>query len=84
MIDKVKVPKTTNRYGTRYGARNRNKVALVESQYKQMQKCPHRRKVAVVRLMSGVYECEKCHIKMTGRAYTVENSSKLVEETKEE
>ncbi len=84
MIDKVKVPKTTNRYGTRYGARNRNKVALVESQYKQDQKCPHCKKMSVVRLMAGVYECTKCKVKMTGRAYTVENSSKLVEEVKEE
>ncbi|HLP79011.1 MAG TPA: 50S ribosomal protein L37ae [Acidobacteriota bacterium] len=75
MAEKVIVPKTSVRFGTRYGARNRNKVALVESQYIHAQKCKYCNKVAVKRTAVGIYECSKCGSKFTGRAYTAESTA---------
>jgi len=84
MAETTKIPKTTNRYGTRYGARNRNKVALVENQYKQGQKCPYCKNESVARNAPGIFSCSKCGAKFTGRAYSIESSAKFITEEKEQ
>lgn len=84
MAEKVTVPKSANRYGTRYGARNRNKLAMVEAQYKNDQKCPYCRKVNVVRDAPGIFRCTKCAAKFTGRAYSIESSAKFITQEEEQ
>ena len=61
--------------GTRYGPKNRNRVAEIQAQYRNKQKCPYCSKVAVVRQSAGIYVCPKCGSKFTGRAYTAEQTS---------
>lgn len=69
------VIKGATKHGTRYGSRNRNKVAAIENQYQAAQKCPHCAKVGVKREAAGIFECRKCGVKFTARAYTTEKTS---------
>jgi large subunit ribosomal protein L37Ae len=59
------------RYGTRYGRRNREKVALIEIEQKKKHKCPKCNFPKVSRLAVGIWKCSKCNAKFTSRAYTV-------------
>jgi large subunit ribosomal protein L37Ae len=68
------------RYGTRYGRRNREKAGILEQQYRKPQKCPYCKYVKVKRISSGIWQCEKCKAKFTGRAYTFEPSKKTIRE----
>ena len=63
--------KGTGRYGTRYGRRNRQKVALIEVEQKKKHKCPYCAFPKVSRISVGIWQCDKCKAKFTSRAYTV-------------
>jgi len=83
MAEKVTVPKTANRYGPRYGARNRKKLEIVEAQYKNGQKCPYCLKQSVTRDGPGIFSCTKCNTKFTGRSYSIESSAKFITDDEE-
>lgn len=61
---------STNRYGARYGAKNKEKVASLEKQYRKRRKCPFCNYVKVRRVSAGIWQCEKCNAKFAGKAYT--------------
>lgn len=63
--------KAVGRYGTRYGRRNREKVALIEIEQKKKHKCPYCAFPKVSRISVGIWKCDKCSAKFTSRAYTV-------------
>jgi large subunit ribosomal protein L37Ae len=63
--------KAVGRLGTRYGRRNRQKVALIEVEQKKKHKCPYCAFPKVSRISVGIWQCEKCKAKFTSRAYTV-------------
>lgn len=69
--ESMKHYKAVGRYGTRYGRRNREKVALLEVEQKKSHKCPKCGYVKVNRVSSGIWQCDKCNNKFTSRAYTV-------------
>ena len=71
MAEAIKHIKAVGRYGVRYGRRNRNKVALIEAEQKKKHKCPYCNFAKVKRVSVGIWQCEKCGIKFTSRAYTV-------------
>jgi large subunit ribosomal protein L37Ae len=71
MAEKLKHYGAVKRYGTRYGRRNREKVALIEVEQKKKHKCPKCNFLKVKRISAGVWQCEKCKAKFTSRAYTV-------------
>ena len=71
MAESMKHYKAVGRYGTRYGRRNREKVALIEVEHKKKHKCPHCNYPKVSRISTGIWHCEKCNKKFTSRAYTV-------------
>ncbi|MFT4311961.1 MAG: 50S ribosomal protein L37ae [Candidatus Woesearchaeota archaeon] len=65
----------SNRFGARYGAKNREKVGNLEKQYKQKLEDPITGKIGgVKRLASGIYVSKKTGIKFAGRAYTPDRS----------
>jgi len=72
MAESMKHYKAVGRYGTRYGRRNREKVALIEVEQKKKHKCPKCTFPRVTRISVGIWQCEKCKAKFTSRAYTVE------------
>jgi len=63
---------SVKRYGTRYGRRNREKVAFIEVTQKKSHKCPKCSFPKVKRLSYGIWQCGKCNAKFTSRAYTVQ------------
>lgn len=68
--NKVKVG-SAGRFGARYGAKIRKKVAKIEKVQKSEQKCPVCKTGNVKRVSKGVYVCKKCKNKMSGKAYTL-------------
>ncbi len=66
------------RFGSRYGSRIRKKVTNIEGKYKfKKQDCPFcDSKATVVRLSSGIYECNKCSKKFAGGSYEVSTDYK--------
>ncbi len=71
MADTMKHVKAVGRYGTRYGRRNRQKVALLEVEQRKKHKCPYCAYDKVSRKSTGIWTCDKCKITFTSRAYTV-------------
>jgi large subunit ribosomal protein L37Ae len=69
--ESMKHYKAVGRYGTRYGRRNRQKVALIEVEQKKRHKCPYCAFPKVSRVSVGIWKCDKCSAKFTSRAYTV-------------
>lgn len=67
---------STKRFGARYGAKNRAKVAAIEKQHRGKHKCPFCNYVQVRRVSSGIWTCEKCKETFTGKAYTFENKKR--------
>ena len=71
VVSLLKHAKAVGRYGTRYGRRNRDKVALIEVEQKKRHKCPYCAFPKVSRISAGIWKCDKCSAKFTSRAYTV-------------
>jgi large subunit ribosomal protein L37Ae len=59
------------RFGARYGKRTKTKVLTVEQAQKAPQKCPYCSRTNVKRLAAGIYLCNKCDSKFTGKAYKI-------------
>ncbi|MBT3720630.1 50S ribosomal protein L37ae [archaeon] len=65
------LPKSTRRFGARYGRRVRLKYGLIERDQRAKYKCPYCSAVKVKRISVGIWECKKCQVKFTGKAYKV-------------
>ncbi len=59
------------RFGSRYGRRNRDRYALLESQARKRYSCPSCNYESVRRVAAGVWSCNKCGYKFASKAYTV-------------
>jgi large subunit ribosomal protein L37Ae len=78
MVKPVSSGKT---FGTRYGRRNRDKYAALANTARAKHKCPYCAYQQVKRLASsGIWECRKCGIKFTARAYSIETTPVKMEE----
>ncbi len=65
------MPKSTKRFGPRYGRKTKDNVAKLEAQYLNKQKCPYCNKVNVKRLAMGIWNCRSCSAKFAGKAYSI-------------
>jgi large subunit ribosomal protein L37Ae len=63
---------STKRFGARYGKRVRDRLREIELASKKTHVCPYCRKEKVKRVASGIFFCDKCKAKFTGKAYTIE------------
>ena len=88
------------RFGPRYGRTVKHKLAKIEAvvkfklakiekQQRKPQMCPYCDMPKAKRISAGIYECNKCQSKFTGRAYFLKKKPPVVitiaeEETKEE
>tara|TARA_Y100000310_G_scaffold274136_1_gene289928 strand:+ start:561 stop:752 length:192 start_codon:yes stop_codon:yes gene_type:complete len=61
----------TKRFGARYGRKTKKKFSQVEKQQRSKHKCPYCNKVNVKRLAMGIWQCGKCEVKFTGKAYSL-------------
>jgi len=62
---------TAGRFGARYGKKHRAKVAEIEKKQRSKHKCPYCSKFKVRRVSIGIWMCEGCKAKFTGKAYEV-------------
>ena len=62
---------SVKRFGTRYGRTTKLKFGKIEVEQRKKHKCPYCAAVQVKRQSLGIWECRKCHMKFTGRAYTI-------------
>lgn len=60
---------SANRFGTRYGAKLRQKVSKVELKSRGTYKCPSCAKTKVKRISRGIWQCQKCKHTFAGKAY---------------
>ncbi len=86
---------SAKRFGVRYGRSNKEKVAVLEKSARGKHKCPFCNYVKVRRVSRGIWECEKCLVKFSGRTYDfqapksisikapVEDKEKIEETTEE-
>ena len=62
---------TTKRFGARYGRKPKAKFAKIEALQRSKQKCPFCKKINVKRVAAGIWQCQKCENKFTGKAYSI-------------
>ena len=62
---------STKRFGARYGARLKRKLADIESQQRMKYPCPYCTYLKVKRVSMGVWQCNKCDAKFSSKAYSV-------------
>jgi large subunit ribosomal protein L37Ae len=68
---------TSKRLGVRYGRRNRDKVGKIEATSRSKHICPKCKTKNVKRVSMGIWQCRKCNVKFTSRAYTVDKVPSL-------
>jgi large subunit ribosomal protein L37Ae len=62
---------SVKRFGTRYGRTLKLKFGQIEVEQRKKHKCPYCSNAAVKRQAVGIWECKKCGVKFTGKAYTI-------------
>ncbi len=62
---------TAKRFGARYGKKPKQIFAEIEKLQRTKKKCPYCHYKRVRRIAYGIWNCEKCNAKFTGRAYTI-------------
>ena len=62
---------SVKRFGARYGRKLKLTFSKIETEQRRLHKCPYCNKVAVKRVALGIWQCRKCDVKFTGKAYSV-------------
>jgi large subunit ribosomal protein L37Ae len=75
---------STKRFGSRYGRKIRHRVGVIEREQRKLHKCPYCNAIQVKRIAAGIWQCRKCKVKFTGKAYSIGKKITFKEEVKEE
>jgi large subunit ribosomal protein L37Ae len=62
---------STKRFGSRYGRSLKERLAKIEVEYRKKNKCPYCGKNKVKRVAVGIWLCNACNTKFTGKAYSI-------------
>ena len=62
---------SAKRFGARYGRKTKLKFSKVETEQRKIHKCPYCNQKKVKRISAGIWLCQKCGSKFTGKAYTL-------------
>ena len=73
---------STKRFGVRYGRTLKERFGKIEKEQRKWHKCPYCNQLKVRRLSLGIWQCRKCGVKFTGKAYSTKEKISF-EETKE-
>ena len=71
MVRKKERLGSVKRFGARYGRKLKLKFSKIETEQRKLHKCPYCNKIAVKRVAVGIWHCRKCHVKFTGKAYSI-------------
>ncbi|MBI2575662.1 hypothetical protein HYV84_00465 [Candidatus Woesearchaeota archaeon] len=83
----VQTIKAMKRFGSRYGRKLKERFGEIEREQRKKQLCPFCRAPQVKRVALGIWNCRKCNVKFTGKAYSVEKRisfKKQPEESRQE
>lgn len=69
---KEKILRAGNRFGVRYGRKNRDLFAKIEHEQRKLHKCPACHAERVKRKAAGIWSCTKCGYTFAGKAYSVD------------
>jgi len=75
---------SVKRFGARYGRRVKYRLAEIEAVRKGKHTCPYCHSQKVKRIAAGIWNCDKCGSKFTGKAYSVKKEISKEEGEKEE
>jgi len=67
---KLKKLASAGRFGARYGRRIKQRLLNSEISQRSKHKCPYCLKLKVKRLSLGIWYCNGCEAKFTGKAYS--------------
>ncbi len=59
----------SGRFGSRYGAREKKKLADIEALQRKKQKCPFCKRLTAKKIEKGIWRCKKCLKKFAGDVY---------------
>jgi large subunit ribosomal protein L37Ae len=62
------------RFGARYGASIKLRLAKIETEQRKRQQCPYCGEQKVRRVALGIWYCSKCKAKFTGKAYAIQRA----------
>ena len=83
MADKAKGYGSVKRFGVRYGTKLKWKIGKIEAERRLSTKCPYCHYGKAKRLMAGIWFCQKCKSKFTGKAYSIGGPVVIKEEVTE-
>ena len=83
MADQTKVYGSVKRYGVRYGTKLKGKIGKIEAERRLSTQCPYCHYKKAKRISVGIWTCEKCKSKFTGKAYAIGGKVVVKEATTE-
>ena len=82
---------SVKRFGARYGRKTKLKFSKIEIEQRKLHKCPYCSKTTAKRMAVGIWQCNKCKARFTGKAYSIskpiifqESSEPLIQEEEKE
>lgn len=75
---------SAKRYGVRYGRKIREKIGKIDQIRLASKQCPYCNYEQVKRIAAGIWYCNKCESKFTGRAYSIGRKLEDAEKTEQE
>lgn len=75
------------RFGARYGTKVKHRFGEIEKEQRKKHKCPYCSALKVKRIAIGVWYCNKCKTKFSGKAYSIKRKifkEEVEEDVKEE
>ena len=73
---------SVKRFGARYGRRVKDRFAKVEAVQRGKHICPYCKAPKVKRVAVGIWQCNKCSAKFTGKAYSI--AKEIIKEEEKE
>ena len=83
MPEETKLYGSVKRYGVRYGTKLKGKIGKIEAERRLSTKCPYCHYGKAKRLAAGIWFCQKCKSKFTGKAYSIGGPVVIKEEVTE-
>lgn len=71
MADVEKLYGSVKRFGVRYGVKPKTKIGKIEAERQLSTKCPYCHYNKAKRISAGIWHCQKCKSRFTGKAYTI-------------
>ena len=69
MSKRTKKVKSVGRFQARYGVQARSRVRNIEAIQRKKHICPNCGHIAVKRISTGIWKCNKCDVKFAGGSY---------------